>query len=356
MLDCAAERKVGGPGAAPLRVCAEAGVGSYQHMSLTVWSNHELRPAAARLFEENMARLGCRLVQSTKSSRSVLKPGEADPLLAGADVAYGQPAPADVVLTPRLRWISISTAGITRYDNEDFRAAMRSRGTAVTNASAVFANPCAEHVLTMMLTLSREFPYYLDNQRGPRGWPYMEARYIMDELTGKTVVILGFGAIGRRLAELLAPFGCRVIGVRRTPRGDEGVEVVRETELAQVLAVADHVVDILPASSESRHFCGAAFFAQLKRGACFYNIGRGSTVDQSALLDSLRSGQVGGAYLDALEPEPLPPEHPLWTAPRCFITPHVAGGHREQDENLVRHFTRNLENFIAGRPLVDRVM
>jgi phosphoglycerate dehydrogenase-like enzyme len=325
-------------------------------MSFTVWSNHELRPAAARLLEENLARLGCRIVQSMSSSRSVLKPGVPDPSLEDADIAYGQPSPEDVVNAPRLKWVSISTAGISRYDSADFRAAVAARGIAVTNASSVFANPCAEHALTMMLTLSREIPYYLENQRGPRGWPYMEARYIMDELTGKTVVLLGFGAIARRLAQLLAPFQCRVIGVRRNPELEEGVEMVRETDIANVLPLADHVVNILPESRATRHFCNRQFFARMKKGACFYNIGRGTTVDQDALLGALRSGHMGGAFLDALDPEPLPPSHPLWAEPRCQITPHVAGGHREQDENLVRHFTRNLERFIAREQLVDRVM
>lgn len=325
-------------------------------MTLTVWSNHELRPGAVGLFQQNVARLGCRLVQSTKSSRSVLRPGDADPLLLEAEVAYGQPSLTDVSRSTRLRWIAISTAGITRYDREDFRTEMKARNIAVTNASSVFANPCAEHALTMMLMLSREMPFYLANQRGSRGWPYLEARYIMDELSGKTVVLLGYGAIARRLVELLAPFRCRVIGVRRTPRGDESVEIVRETELANALPFADHVVNILPASPASREFCDTAFFAQMRRGALFYNIGRGSTVDQDALLSALRSGQVGGAFLDALDPEPLPPDHALWMEPRCHITPHVAGGHREQDENLVRHFTRNLERFLAGEALNDRVM
>jgi len=325
-------------------------------MSLTVWANHELRPGARELFYDSLARLGCRVLQSPKSSRSVLTQGEPDPLLAEADIAYGQPDPGDAVRSSRLRWIAISTSGYARYDNDDFKSAMRSRGTLVTNASSVFANPCAEHALAMIMAFSRELPSYILNKAGPREWNYAEGRYSVETLTGKTVVILGFGAIARRLAELLAPFRCRVIGVRRTLRGDERIEMVREADVFSVLPLADHVVNVLPDTVGTRGFCGQRFFASMRRGARFYNIGRGSTVDQVALLAALQSGQVGEAFLDALDPEPLPAVHPLWAEPRCHITPHLAGGHRDQDENLVRHFTDNLGRFLRQEPLLDRIV
>ena len=325
-------------------------------MSLTVWANHELRPGARELFYDSLSRLGCRVIQSAKSSRSVLAEGEPDPALAEADIAYGQPHPRDVLANPRLRWIAVSTAGYTRYDNDEFRAAMRARGTIVTNASSVFAGPCAEHALAMMLCFTRELPRYILNKAGPREWNYTEGRYSIETLAGKTVIILGYGAIGQHLMGLLAPFRCRVIGVRRQPRGDEGIETVREADVATVLPLADHVVNCLPDAPSTHRFCGGAFFAQMRRGASFYNIGRGSTVDQEALLRALQSGHLAGAFLDALDPEPLPPAHPLWAEPRCHITPHLAGGHRAQDESLVRHFTGNVQRFVSGLPLLDRVI
>jgi hypothetical protein len=116
-------------------------------MSLTVWANHELRPGARELFYDSLARLGCRLLQAENSSRSVLTQGEPDPTLAGADIAYGQPAPEDVLRSPKLRWVALSTAGYTRYDNAAFRAAVREKGVVMTNTSQVFAGPCAEHML-----------------------------------------------------------------------------------------------------------------------------------------------------------------------------------------------------------------
>lgn len=324
-------------------------------MSLTVWTNHELRPAARDQLVAHLARLRCRLIQSAHSSRSVLAEGARDPALAEADVAYGQPDPADLLASPRLRWVAIATAGYARYDRPDLRAALGARGTVVTNASGVFANPCAEHALAMMLAFVRELPRYVLNGAGPREWNYAEGRYSIQTLTGQTVVVLGYGAIGRRLRELLSPFRVCFIAVRRAPRGDEGVETVAEADVARVLPAADHVVNCLPDGPNTRRFCDAGFFAKMRRGAFFCNVGRGSTVDQEALLAALRSGHVGGAFLDALDPEPLPPGHPLWTAPRCHLTPHVAGGHRGQDESLVAHFIANLERLLAGRALADRI-
>lgn len=325
-------------------------------MSLTVWTNHGFRPEALGLFQQGLAAADHRLIHSPKASASVLAAGAPDPLMAEADIVFGQPDVADTIRLAHLRWVALSTAGYTRYDREDFRAAMTARGTLVTSSSAVFADPCAQQMLAGMLALTRNLPAQLRNQDGPRAWRYHEDRFTATVLTGKNVLLLGFGAIGRRLAELLAPFGCRVTACRRTPRGDEGVTIVTDSGLATALAAADHVVNLLPDSPATRQFMNAARFAQMKRGARFYNIGRGNTVDQPALIAALVSGRVGGACLDVMEPEPLPPDDPLWSAPNCFITCHIGGGTGDQDEKLVRHFLENLRRFQAGEPLVDRVI
>jgi phosphoglycerate dehydrogenase-like enzyme len=325
-------------------------------MSKTIWTNHELLPSALSLLTAELAKTGDRLMQSAGSSRSVLTASKSDPALAEADIAYGQPDPEDIARHPRLKWVALSSAGYARYDRDEFRAAMKHRGTLVTNASAVFANPCAEHALAQMLSLARNLPVQLRNQDGSREWRYDEDRYTNRSLSGQSVVLLGFGAIGRRLAELLKPFGGRVVAYRRTPSGDEGIEIVTDAGLPAALAAADQVVNVLPDSSATRGFMTAARFGQMKRGARFYNVGRGTTVDQPALIAALESGQVGGAYLDVMDPEPLPPEHPLWNAPNCFITCHIAGGTADQDEKLIRHFLENLKRFKAGEPLVDRII
>ena len=126
-------------------------------------------------------------------------------------------------------------------------------------------------------------------------------------------------------------------------------------ELSRALAEADHVINVLPDSLTTRSFVDAARFAQFKLGARFYNIGRGTTVDQEALIRALDSGRLRGAYLDVMDPEPLPPEHPLWKAPNCFITCHVGGGTSDQDDKLVRHFLQNLDRWERHQPLEDQI-
>jgi phosphoglycerate dehydrogenase-like enzyme len=140
--------------------------------------------------------------------------------------------------------------------------------------------------------------------------------------------------------------------------GDEGVETfaVDDPRALEALAGADHVIDLLPGSRSTERFFDAATIARFKPGAIFYNVGRGTTIDQEALAAALASGKLAAAHLDVVEPEPLPPEHPLWTAPNCFITPHSAGGHDTEQARLVRHFLDNLGRLTSGQPLRDRIL
>lgn len=325
-------------------------------MSKTIWTNHGFRPADLELLKQGLAAGGHQLVHSPKSSASVLAAGASDPTMEGADIVFGQPDLGDVLRSTRLRYVALSTAGYTRYDTQEFREAMTRRGTLVTSSSHVFADPCAQQVLGCMLALARNLPSQLRNQDGPREWRYLEDRFTATVLTGQSFLLLGFGTIGQRLAQLLAPFGGKVTAYRRTPRGDEGVEVITDAGLPAALAKADHVVNVLPDSPATKAFMNAARFAQMKPGARFYNIGRGTTVDQDALVAALKSGRLNAAYLDVMEPEPLPPQHPLWSAPNCYITCHVGGGTGDQDTKLVRQFLENLRRFEQGAALIDRII
>ena len=287
---------------------------------------------------------------------SVLARAERDPQFATVDIAFGQPEPEAIAEARRLKWIHVSSSGITRYDNPQFRALMAARKIAVTNSARVYNEACAVHALSFMLAQARKLPLALKTRaaNGTKAW--YAIRGTSGTLRGETVLLVGYGAIGRRLTELLRPFDMKVIAYRRKARGDEGVAVVAEKQLAGAFAEADHVVNILPDSAETRHFFDAIRFSAMKPGAVFYNIGRGTTVAQDALLDVLRSGRLKSAWLDVTEPEPLPDEHPLWEEPNCFITPHVAGGHIDETKTLVRHFLKNLERFVHGDALLDRVM
>jgi phosphoglycerate dehydrogenase-like enzyme len=352
----ASERK---PRGRHVFLAAGWGSGNFPRMravpaKLNIWSNAKFTDAAMRQLAEGTR--AHTLTFSTKVSKSVLAAGQADPALAGADVAFGQPDVAQCLATPRLRWVEVTTAGYTRYDTPEFRENFRARSAAFTNASQVFAEPCAEHLLGMMLALGRQLLASHRDQLADHSWHYVERRYDSRLLAGQTVLMLGFGAIGRRLAELLAPFGLTLIAVRRQTRSERGVRIIPEESVSTALEVADHVVNILPENASTRNYVNARRLGCCKRGARFYNVGRGTTVDQRALLEALQSGRLGAAYLDVFDVEPLPPDDPLWTAPNCFITPHTGGGHHDQDERIVTHFLKNLDAFTRGEPMVDRVV
>jgi phosphoglycerate dehydrogenase-like enzyme len=321
---------------------------------LTIWCNGRFGPEAARRLADGLA--GHRLVLSEDRDASVLAGGRPDPLIDGADVAFGQPSAADCLKYDRLRWIHLTTAGYARYDTDEIREALRRRGAALTKSSAVFAEPAAQHVLAMILALARNLLPSHAEQLGDHSWKFLEHRRTSRLLTGQTVLLLGYGTIGRRVAELLGPFGCDIYALRRQVRSELGVRIVPEEDLTRVLPIADHVVNLLPESESTVNWVNARRLACFRTGARFYNVGRGTTVDQRALEEALRAGRLGAAYLDVTDPEPLPPGHPLWTTPHCYITPHTAGGRHDQDEALVDHFLRNLSAFAEGRPLADRVV
>ena len=322
---------------------------------MRIWCNYPLPEAVVALLREGTARHKLTLYERDRS----LPPERdaADPVPGDTDIIFGQPDPAALLRPGPLRWVQLTSAGYTRYDRKDVRAALRGRGGALTNSSAVFAEPCAQHLAAMMFALARQLPRSVDNQRAARSWLQHQTQGRAGRLLGEgdTVFIYGFGSIARRLVEILAPLRMRLFGVRRTPRGDEGIPMLTETAADSCLGDAQHVVDILPDSAATRGFFGAARFARFRPGAIFYNIGRGATVDQEALAGALRAGRLAAAYLDVTSPEPLPPEHPLWDTPNCLITPHVAGAHAGEDERLVRHFLGNLARFEAGNPLAGRV-
>jgi phosphoglycerate dehydrogenase-like enzyme len=314
--------------------------------SLTIWTNHSLTAA-----QEQRLRL------ATSAHRLLLGRGNsAASELNQADVAFGQPPLADVLASERLRWVQLSSAGYGSYDQPEARRVFAERGAVLTKSSFVYAAPCAEHVLALMLAWARRLPLALQAQWGERNWPQDEVRRKSVLLENQRVILFGFGSIGARLAELLRPFTPHLVGVRRVNRGSEPIETLTfdDPGLPAALGRADHVVNLLPGAQATARYFDARRFACMQRGAVFYNVGRGSTVDQLALAEQLASGHLQAALLDVTEPEPLPPEHPLWRAPNCFITPHAAGGHHDEGDRLVDHFIANFRRFERAEPVLDR--
>ena len=322
---------------------------------LRIWCNFPFHEPAATLLRAGVA--DEELVHLDEPPTGPRNPDAPGPAPQDADILFGQPDPASLIAGSRVRWIQLTSAGYARYDRDDVRQALRTRGALLTNSSSVFDEPCAQHLAAMLLALARGLPQCVDNQREGRAWLQHErAGRTARLLEGELALIYGFGAIARRLVELLSPLRMRLAGVRRNPRGDEAVPLLTPNEADDRLPQADHVVNILPESDSTRGYFGSERFARFKRGARFYNIGRGATVDQDALLVALRESRIESAYLDVTDPEPLPPDHPLWQVPNCWITPHLAGAHVDEEERLVRHFLRNLHSFKSNEELRNRVI
>jgi phosphoglycerate dehydrogenase-like enzyme len=262
---------------------------------------------------------------------------------------------------PQVRWIHSATAGVERV----LTPTVRSRRIVVTNARGVFSVPIAEYVVLMILAVCRRLPQLLDLQR-ERTWQPLEGV----ELRDVTVGIVGLGSIGRAIAALLAPFGTRVVAVRRHP--DAGAAPAGETlpdeivgarpawvsgpeGLPALLAESDFVVLTLPLTPQTENLMNEERLGLMKPGAWLVNIARGRLVDERALVRALRQGPLGGAVLDAFREEPLPPTSPLYGLPNVILTPHTSWASGRVRERTIALFCANLERFRRGAPLLNVV-
>lgn len=282
--------------------------------------------------------------------------GESKRVLLESEIAFGSPDADTLLNCKNLRWVQLNSAGYANYDREDLKEHFKKNGIILTNSSAVYDEPCAEHLLAMILSFARALPSAHDEQRENQSWQMHDLPPKPYLLNGQTALILGFGAIGRRLAELLRPLQMNLIGYKRTVHGDEPIRVIEQSEVDKFLPKADHIINILPANAGTQNFLNAKRLANLKPGAFIYNIGRGTTIDQNALIRELKTGKIAGAYLDVTDPEPLPPEHPLWRVPNCFITPHIAGRYVNEKAAQVQHFIDNLRHFERGEKLINQIL
>lgn len=318
-----------------------------------VWTNTEFPEEVQHVLERGLG--DAKLVYATQTVSGNLTSSPPDRSLEEATIAFGQPDAEQLLSLSNIRWLHLTSAGYTKYDRQDLRTVFRNRGAVLTNSSSVYAEPCAQHVMSMILAFARQLPMSWKEQFSDRAWSDALIRRRSVLLGEQSILIYGYGAIAHRLSELLKPFGANVVGVRRNPVGDELVPMVSMADHKSWLHQADHVINILPANDSTVGFFDRATLGCLKKGAYFYNIGRGVTVDQEALAEMLNRGDLAGAYLDVTAPEPLPGDHPLWDANNCYITPHTAGGFEQEMSRLVSHFLKNYGRFEAGQELVDRV-
>lgn len=276
-------------------------------------------------------------------------------LLAQAEVLFDfdrSNAEALPELAPNLRWIQATSAGIGQYVAElGYRHRMPD--LVLTTASGVHARPLAEFCALAMLAFSRGLFEMVEGQRAKR-W----TRFAGTDLEGRTLVVFGLGAIGAEVARVARSFGMRTIGVKRSVEGVDAASLNVDrledrAHLHAALREAEFLVLAAPHTPETEGAIGAEELRALPRGAVVINVGRGSLIDESALVDALRSGHLGGAALDVFEEEPLPPESPLWDMPNVLVSPHSAATSDRENERMVELFCENLQRFLAGRPLLN---
>jgi phosphoglycerate dehydrogenase-like enzyme len=252
---------------------------------------------------------------------------------------------------PRLRWVQLSSSGVGQIVP---RMGLGDRPVVVTNAAGLHATPLAEFVLFAMLYFAKRMPRVLTDQRRHH-WE----RFALDTLPGKTLGIVGFGHVGRAIARLARPAGLRILAVRRTA-GDrtddpsaspEADRVYPPAGLPTLLGESDYVALIVPLTPETAGLLGKAELALMKPGAVLINVGRGQLVDETALVDALRRGHLGGAALDVFAEEPLPAGSPLWDMPNVLVTPHSMSTALDENARLVDLFCDNLRRYLAGEAL-----
>ena len=247
--------------------------------------------------------------------------------------------------TPKLRFIQSISAGTDQFDRQVLGAA----GIRLASAQGSNERAVAEHAIALILALARQLHLARDNQ-AQRLWRPMigDRARREDELGGKTIVIVGLGRIGLRLAGFAAAFGMRVVGVRRRGGSEPGVDrIVAPSELHAVLPEADILALTCPLTPETEGLVDAAAIAALKPGAFLINVARGRVVDEAALIAALREGRIS-AGIDCVYEEPLPADSPLWRLPNALVTPHSAGETRAYEDNVVTMLLDNLGRLERG--------
>jgi phosphoglycerate dehydrogenase-like enzyme len=304
-------------------------------------------------FAERFALRGTGIAHVEARSRA-----ELDAAIGGADVLvcsglWRNDLPA---IAPRLRLVQSCSAGTDQYD----RAVLGPAGIRLASGQGINANAVSEHAIAQILALLRRLPEARDNQ-AKRHWRGMMGDFARreDEAGGKTVVVVGTGRIGGRIAALCKALGMRVVGVRRDAgRAVAGADETRGVrDLPALLPAADFLVLACPLTDETRGLVDAAALAAMKPTARLVNVARGAVVDEAALIAALREGRLAGAALDVVTAEPLPQDSPLWDMPNVLITPHTAGETHRYEDNVLDMMMENIERMWRGeRTLFNQIV
>lgn len=274
--------------------------------------------------------------------------------IVDADAAFGTIRPDVLALGQKLRWLQAPAAAPPAgfYYPE-----LINHPTVVTNTREIYNDRIAAHIMTYLLCFARGFHVYIAQMVRAEWKPIGREDTGVTHLPDSTALIVGAGGIGGETARLCAAFGMRVLAIdARRQDTPPGVETLyRPDDLDRVLPEADFVIMTVPHTPQTEGMMNAARFRLMKTSAYFINIGRGMTTKLNDLNEALRGGEIAGAGLDVYEIEPLPPEHPLWTAPNVLLTPHIAGHGPYLDERRLGIIVTNAARFAAGQSLVNVV-
>ena len=268
---------------------------------------------------------------------------------------------------PQLRWVQLHSAGVEHVmDTEVWRS-----DVPLTSLNGIHAVPMAEYVLALILAFAHRVPRMLDYQRRAEWAGERWATFLPLEMRGKTLGLVGYGAIGREVARLGSAFGMRILATKRTasdprytgwqqrgvgdPEGRLPERFYAPEDLKALLAESDYVVITTPLTPETEGFIGAAELAAMRPSAFLVNVGRGAVIDQPALVAALQAGRLAGAGLDVFDPEPLPADSPLWGMDNAILSPHISGFTPRYDDWATDLFAENLRRFLDEDPLINLV-
>jgi D-2-hydroxyacid dehydrogenase (NADP+) len=276
-------------------------------------------------------------------------------LLGEIEVYYGKIRPHVWPKTRRLRWVHISSVGAEWTAKEVLNA----EGEVIlTNSRGIFAPTMVEHMFGLVLMHTRGLADVHAMRLQNKGWRETNraVRQRLITLSGKTLGVLGVGTIGRQAARVGRAMGMNVIGCRLSGASDDTIErmYTPQTRL-EFFRQADVMMVSLPTTDQTRHFVCRETLAVIKPGAILANVGRGKTVDTEALIEALREGRLGAAVFDVTDPEPLKPDHPLWTMKNVYFTPHISSLSVQLDELTGSIFLENLERYLRGEELMNVV-
>ena len=286
-----------------------------------------------------------------------LAPGDLDRIeltMLTRDLRFSElfPSFVDTVIAARnLKWANFHSTAIEQHAFVD---PLLARGVRLTTSAGTNSGPVVQTAIAGLLMMARRFPRWLDAQRR-HAWEPMRGSEAPADLRGQTIMVVGLGNIGMPVAQFCQGLGMHVIGIRRTPKGakDTLAEIHPLAKFVELLPRCQWVVLACPYTKETHHLVNAATLAKLPRGAALINVARGRVADEPALIEALKSGQLGCAHLDVFEKEPLPAESPLWGLPNVILTPHNASAASGNDRRSVELFLVNLEKWARGEPLLN---